>query len=313
MTPIETDEDVKSMFQCHITLSQLPIIEIYVHLVENLEEQPSHNENLEEQPTHNENLCYPTQFVQTYEYGMSQAIDEEPTQNNEPFIPNEEVGENNEDDLEEVRFEDLFGVSDDDGNEDIFDTPTVSLRAQTISLYNPLMHMQNISLNDAEPISIFGSFIPTHNADEIEEGIEYENKEERVLAVSLRKGNSRWRVGKSGGPHTCTTTSMSQDHTKLSSEMISKSIMELVNRDASLKVKVIIAHVAEKYRVRVMVRWLSLLVKVDVGQGLVEVQVWFGLGFLVHVQVGFVVLVLVALLLTLVQFQIELGFQTEQG
>jgi hypothetical protein len=30
--------------------------------------------------------------------------------------------------------------------------------------------------------------------------------------------------------------------------MISKSIMELVNRDASLKVKVIIAHVVEKYR-----------------------------------------------------------------
>ncbi|KAI5442357.1 hypothetical protein KIW84_011435 [Lathyrus oleraceus] len=41
---------------------------------------------------------------------------------------------------------------------------------------------------------------------------------------------------------------MSQDHTKLSSEMISKSIMELVNRDTSIKVKVIIAHVAEKYK-----------------------------------------------------------------
>ncbi|XP_050909859.1 uncharacterized protein LOC127123699 [Lathyrus oleraceus] len=284
MTPIETHEDVKSMFQCHIALSQLPTIEIYVRLVENLEEQPSHNENLEEQPTHNENLCYPTQSVQSHEYGMSQAIDEEPTQNKEPFIPNEEVGDNSEDDLEEVRFEDLFGVSDDDGNEYIFDTPTVALRAQPISLYNPPVHMQNISLDDAEPISIFGSFIQTHNADEIEEGIEYENKEECVLAlqrwhikcsldfsvvksdnvrfiikcrnstcnfkcmVSLRKGNSRWRVGKSGGPHTCTTTSMSQDHTKLSSKMISKSIMELVNRDASLKVKVIIAHVAEKYR-----------------------------------------------------------------
>ncbi|KAI5421231.1 hypothetical protein KIW84_044895 [Lathyrus oleraceus] len=134
MTPIETDEDVKSMFQCHVTLSQLPTIEIYVRLVENLEEQPSHNEDVEEQPTHNENLGYPTQSVQSRDYGVSQAIDEEPTQNNEPFIPNEEVGENSEDDLEEVRFEDLFGVSDDDGNEDIFNTPTVALRAQPISL-----------------------------------------------------------------------------------------------------------------------------------------------------------------------------------
>ncbi|XP_050895856.1 uncharacterized protein LOC127102541 [Lathyrus oleraceus] len=284
MTPIETDEDVRSMFQCHVTLSQLPNIEIYVRLVDNLEEQPSHNEYVEEQPTHNENHGYPTQFVQSHDYGMSQAIDEEPTQNNEPFIPNEEVGENSKDNLEEVRFEDLFGVSDDDGNEDIFNTPTVVLRAQPISLYNPPAHMQNISLDDVEPISVFGSFIPTHNFDEIEEGIEYEDKEECVLAlqqwhikrsldfsvvksdnvrfvikcrnstcnfkcrVSLRKGNSRWRVGKSSGPHTCTTTSMSQDHTKLSSEMISKSIMEVVNRDASLKVKVIIAHVVEKYR-----------------------------------------------------------------
>ncbi|KAI5403091.1 hypothetical protein KIW84_050615 [Lathyrus oleraceus] len=191
MTPIETDEDVKSMFQCHITLSQLPTIEIYVRLVENLEEQPSHNENLEEQPTHNENLSYPTQSIQSHKYGMSQAIDEEPTQNNEPFISNEEVGENNEDDLEEVRFEDLFGVSDDDDNEDIFDTPTVALRVQPISLYNPHVHMQNISLDDAEPNSVFGSFIPTHNADEIEEGIEYENKEECVMALQ------QWHIKRS--------------------------------------------------------------------------------------------------------------------
>ena len=53
MTPIKTDEDVRSMFQCHVTLSQLPNIEIYVRLVDNLEEQPSDNEDVEEQPTQN--------------------------------------------------------------------------------------------------------------------------------------------------------------------------------------------------------------------------------------------------------------------
>ncbi|CAK8564626.1 unnamed protein product [Lathyrus sativus] len=41
---------------------------------------------------------------------------------------------------------------------------------------------------------------------------------------------------------------MAQDHRKLSSEMISHNIRELVNRDASLKVKVIIAHILKKYR-----------------------------------------------------------------
>ncbi|XP_050885294.1 uncharacterized protein LOC127088901 [Lathyrus oleraceus] len=144
--------------------------------------------------------------------------------------------------------------------------------------------MQNISLDDLEPISIFGSFTPIHNANDIEEGMKFENKEVCVIAlqqwhikrsldysvtksdnvryvikcknfackfkcrVSLHKGNSKWKIGKFGGPHTCITTSMSQDHRKLNSEMISKSIMELVNHNASLKVKVIIAHVAKKYR-----------------------------------------------------------------
>lgn len=55
-------------------------------------------------------------------------------------------------------------------------------------------------------------------------------------------------IGKISGPHACNTSSMSQDHRQLDSELISHSIRDLVNRDASLKVKVIIAHVAEKFR-----------------------------------------------------------------
>ncbi|XP_050890126.1 uncharacterized protein LOC127095488 [Lathyrus oleraceus] len=262
MTPIENDEEVKSMFQCHITFSQLPTTEIYVRLLENLE-------------------TYPTQSIQSHQYRMSQTTDEEPTQNNEPFIQNEEVGEDSEDDQEEVQFEDLFCASDDDGNEDLIDTPTVAIRAQLISLYNSHVHMQNISLDDAELISVFGSFTPIHIVDDIEEGMEFVEvcvvalqqwhikgsldysltKSDNVCYVikckffackfkcraSLRKGNSKWKIGKFSGPHTCTTTYMSQDHRKLNLEMISKSIIELVNCDASLKVKVIIAHVAEKY------------------------------------------------------------------
>lgn len=46
---------------------------------------------------------------------------------------------------------------------------------------------------------------------------------------------------------------------------------------------------------------------VEVEQGLVEVQLWFGLEFLVHVQVNFVVLVFLGIRL-LVQFQMELEF-----
>ncbi|CAK8576341.1 unnamed protein product [Lathyrus sativus] len=52
---------------------------------------------------------------------------------------------------------------------------------------------------------------------------------------------------------------MSQDHRKLSSEMVSHSIRGLVNRDASLKVKVIIAHILEKYRYIISYRkaWIA--------------------------------------------------------
>ncbi|KAI5391678.1 hypothetical protein KIW84_076472 [Lathyrus oleraceus] len=126
MTPIENDEEVKSMFQCHITFSQLSAIEIYVRLLEHLE-------------------TYLAQSIQLHQYGMSQTTDDEPTQTNKPFIPNEEVDKD--------------------------------IRAQPISLYNPPGHMQNISLDDAEPIFAFGSFTPIHNADDIDEGMKFENKE----------------------------------------------------------------------------------------------------------------------------------------
>ncbi|CAK8563938.1 unnamed protein product [Lathyrus sativus] len=52
---------------------------------------------------------------------------------------------------------------------------------------------------------------------------------------------------------------MAQDHRKLSLEMVSHSIRELVNRDVLLKVKVIIAHILEKYRYNISYRktWIA--------------------------------------------------------
>ncbi|CAK8544856.1 unnamed protein product [Lathyrus sativus] len=58
---------------------------------------------------------------------------------------------------------------------------------------------------------------------------------------------------------------MSQDHRKLDSEIISHSIRELVNNDASLKVKVIQAHIAEKYGYRISYRkaWIAKIKAVE--------------------------------------------------
>ncbi|CAK8570598.1 unnamed protein product [Lathyrus sativus] len=58
---------------------------------------------------------------------------------------------------------------------------------------------------------------------------------------------------------------MSQDHRKLDSEIISHIIRELVNSDASLKVKVIQAHIPEKYGYRISYRkaWITNIKAVE--------------------------------------------------
>ncbi|CAK8565127.1 unnamed protein product [Lathyrus sativus] len=113
---------------------------------------------------------------------MSQTSDDEPTQNNEPFIPNEEVGEASDDDLQEVRMQDIFGNNDD---EDIIFASTQLIYTKPISLYNPPAHMHNICMEDDETTSVFGGVIPNHKGDEIEIGMEFENKEACVRHITL--------------------------------------------------------------------------------------------------------------------------------
>ncbi|CAK8541810.1 unnamed protein product [Lathyrus sativus] len=161
--------------------------------------------------------------------------------------------------------QDIFGNNDDEDDEDIIVASTQPIRTQPISLYNPLAHMQNVCMENDETTFVFGSVIPNHIGEEIEIGMEFENKEACVFALqhwhithsvdywvyqsnnerhvfkckkqdcnfkcraSLRRRNLKWVISKLSGPHTCTTTSVAQDHRKLSSEMISHSIRELVN------------------------------------------------------------------------------------
>ncbi|CAK8537692.1 unnamed protein product [Lathyrus sativus] len=58
---------------------------------------------------------------------------------------------------------------------------------------------------------------------------------------------------------------MSQDHRKLDFEIISHNIRELVNSDASLKFKVIPAHIAEKYSYRIsyLKAWIAKIKVVE--------------------------------------------------
>ena len=269
MKPLEDNDGVRVMFDCHTVFGQLESIELYVHVV------PVEADQMQESQQH--------------QYGMSQPTDEELTQNNEPFIANEEVGEYSDDELGEIQYEDLFG-DDDDTEVNPSHTPDVP----PMNLYNPAVHMTNVCL-EAQPVSVFSNLAPYHMGDNLELGMEFENKEVCMAFVqqwhiincldywayksdntryiikckdktcpfkcraAVRKKNAKWVIAKLRGPHTCATRSMGQDHRQLTSNLVSQSIRELVNSDPSLKVKVIIAHVIEKFGYTISYRkvWIA--------------------------------------------------------
>nr|XP_012568213.1 uncharacterized protein LOC105851575 [Cicer arietinum] len=77
--------------------------------------------------------------------------------------------------------------------------------------------------------------------------------------TSLSQKSKQWVIGRLKGPHDCANSSMSQDHTKLDSNIICESIKSLLKVDPSIKVKVIIAHIRERYNYTITYRkvWMS--------------------------------------------------------
>jgi hypothetical protein len=112
----------------------------------------------------------------------------------------------------------------------------------------------------------------------IEEGMQFHNKEDCVLAIryyhvkqsldydakksdqtryvirctnsacifrlraSLSKRSGKWKIVTMIGPHNCASSLMSQDHRKLDYNVICESIKSLVHKDASIKPSMIIAY-----------------------------------------------------------------------
>jgi proline dehydrogenase len=66
------------------------------------------------------------------------------------------------------------------------------------------------------------------------------------LRASERKRSGKWEIIRMES-HTCTSSALSQDHRKLNSSFICESIKSLVEKDPSVKVKVIIAHIRERF------------------------------------------------------------------
>ncbi|XP_057720251.1 uncharacterized protein LOC130934727 [Arachis stenosperma] len=79
-----------------------------------------------------------------------------------------------------------------------------------------------------------------------------------LIRVSLISRKYCWVIRRYNGSHTCTTATISQDHSKLDSITIAEAIKPLVEVDPSLKVKSVIAEVQSKFNYTVSYRktWL---------------------------------------------------------
>jgi hypothetical protein len=67
-----------------------------------------------------------------------------------------------------------------------------------------------------------------------------------LRASERKRSGNKWEIGRLES-HTCTSSALSQDHRKLDSNVICESIKSLVEKDPSVMVKVIIAHIREKF------------------------------------------------------------------
>ncbi|XP_052107412.1 uncharacterized protein LOC127740480 [Arachis duranensis] len=68
-----------------------------------------------------------------------------------------------------------------------------------------------------------------------------------------------WEIRRYNGSHTCTRSSISQDHSKLDSKTVAEAIKPLVEVDSSIKVKSVIAKVQSKFNYTISYRkaWLA--------------------------------------------------------
>ncbi|XP_016199054.1 uncharacterized protein LOC107640020 [Arachis ipaensis] len=68
-----------------------------------------------------------------------------------------------------------------------------------------------------------------------------------------------WKIRRYNGSHTCTRSSISQDHSKLDSKTVAEAIKPLVDVDPSINVKSVIAEVQSKFNYTISYRkaWLA--------------------------------------------------------
>ncbi|XP_057759722.1 uncharacterized protein LOC130980099 isoform X2 [Arachis stenosperma] len=80
-----------------------------------------------------------------------------------------------------------------------------------------------------------------------------------LIRTSLIRKKGCWEIRRYKGRHTCTLGTVSQDHSKLDSNMVAEAIRPLVETDPSIKVKSIIAEVQLRFNYTISYRkaWLA--------------------------------------------------------
>ncbi|RYQ82956.1 hypothetical protein Ahy_B10g101554 [Arachis hypogaea] len=88
---------------------------------------------------------------------------------------------------------------------------------------------------------------------------EYDNGCDWLIRVTKIQKKYCWEIRRYNGSHTCTRSTISQDHSKLDSKTVAEAIKPLVEVDPSIKVKSVIAEVQSKFNYTVSYRkaWLA--------------------------------------------------------
>ncbi|XP_025702527.1 uncharacterized protein [Arachis hypogaea] len=83
---------------------------------------------------------------------------------------------------------------------------------------------------------------------------EYGNGCDWLIRVTKMQKKYCWKIRRYNGSHTCTKSTISQDHSKLNSKTVAKAIKSLVEVDPSIKVKSVIAEVQSKFNYTISYR-----------------------------------------------------------
>ncbi|XP_025677968.1 uncharacterized protein [Arachis hypogaea] len=88
---------------------------------------------------------------------------------------------------------------------------------------------------------------------------EYGNGCDWLIRVTKMQKKYCWEIRRYNGSHTCTRSTISQDHSKLDSKTVAEAIKPLVEVDPSIKVKSVIADIQSKFNYTISYRkaWLA--------------------------------------------------------